>query len=170
MPICKNCKKPFPYKTIVEGKEVDLRRREYCLTCNPYGKRFFWRGKKVNSEGRNRKRKFICTECGREKENKSRNNVCSSCRSTKVKHRNRNKALSIKGNKCLICGYSKCIRSLDFHHINNSQKLFTLATCWERPWKLIEKELSKCVLLCKNCHGEYHDGLFCLIQESDVKS
>lgn len=69
------------------------------------------------------------------------------------------KALEYKGNKCQICGYNKCIRSLTFHHIDPNEKEFGIARDTSRNWSKIQKELDKCMLLCQNCHGELHDGL-----------
>ena len=65
------------------------------------------------------------------------------------------------GGKCCICGYNKCIRSLDLHHLHPSQKKFGIGQIMSDPisWKKMVSEIRKCVLLCSNCHGEYHDGL-----------
>ena len=68
------------------------------------------------------------------------------------------KSVELKGGKCLICGYSKCSRSLQFHHLDPTKKDFTLSRV-TLAWSKIEKELRKCVLVCANCHGEIHDGM-----------
>jgi len=63
-----------------------------------------------------------------------------------------------KGGKCIKCGYNKYIGALDFHHLDPSQKDFTIAAT--KLWKLndlVIKELDKCVLLCSNCHREEHN-------------
>ena len=69
-------------------------------------------------------------------------------------------ALDYKGNKCEICGYSKCSEALDFHHINPQEKDFNFS---DRDvaldWEMIKKELDKCILVCSNCHREIHAGL-----------
>ena len=168
MPTCNHCKKKFPWRTVVDGKEIDLRKRKYCLDCNPLGERNFWGGKRIAPKGEGGKRliqkkKFVCTECGKTRIQKTRNKVCTSCRNQAKRHEQRSKALEIKGGKCLICGYNKAQRSLDFHHVNEGTKSFALGDRWDRPWKEIEKELKKCVLLCGNCHGELHEGFFSLI-------
>lgn len=67
----------------------------------------------------------------------------------------------IMGAKCAICGYDKCHQACDFHHIDESLKNFTIgdsiAMCLDIL--LILEEIKKCVLLCSNCHREYHSGL-----------
>lgn len=65
------------------------------------------------------------------------------------------------GGSCGICGYKKCHRSLDLHHINPNEKDFPIGRIRANPisWSSIVVELRKCVLLCRNCHGEIHDGV-----------
>lgn len=29
-----------------------------------------------------------------------------------------------------------------------------------RKWKVVKEEIDKCILLCKNCHGEIEEGLW----------
>lgn len=64
------------------------------------------------------------------------------------------------GGKCCICGYSKCEDALDLHHLDPSKKNFTLGGIRAHPknWKIILKELENCILLCANCHREFHAG------------
>lgn len=68
-------------------------------------------------------------------------------------------AVDYKGGKCVICGYSRDIKALDFHHINESNKEFGLSDRgMTRSWEKIKVEVDKCVLLCANCHREVHSG------------
>lgn len=75
--------------------------------------------------------------------------------------------VSYKGGKCFRCGYDKCMAALDFHHIDPSQKEFSLGpliralavktkNAKERILKKIQMEIDKCILLCANCHREEH--------------
>lgn len=68
------------------------------------------------------------------------------------------KCVEYKGGKCIICGYNKCISALEFHHIDPSEKDFRISSGIKR-WELVEKEISKCILVCSNCHREIHYGL-----------
>lgn len=65
------------------------------------------------------------------------------------------------GGCCQICRYSKCVKSLDLHHKNPSEKEFGMGAIRGNPksWVKIVVELRKCVLICRNCHGELHAGL-----------
>ncbi len=69
-------------------------------------------------------------------------------------------SLEYKGNKCQICGYDKCIRALEFHHLKKEEKSFGLSESGlTRSWAKILVELDKCILLCANCHREVEAGL-----------
>jgi len=69
-------------------------------------------------------------------------------------------AVELKGGKCQICGYEKCISALDFHHIDEKTKSFDLSTRGlTRSWEKIKNEIEKCILVCSNCHREIHAGL-----------
>lgn len=64
------------------------------------------------------------------------------------------------GGECQLCGYKKCIRALEIHHINPEEKEFTFSTdklC--HSWEKLSEELKKCILLCANCHREVHDDM-----------
>ena len=65
---------------------------------------------------------------------------------------------SLKSNiSCEKCGDGR-IYVLDFHHIDSSQKKFNIGTeAWrQRNIDEIKKEIEKCVVLCSNCHREFH--------------
>ena len=66
------------------------------------------------------------------------------------------KAIEYKGGKCEVCGYDKCSWSLDFHHKDPNEKEFGISSAGCKSWKKIKNELDKCILVCKNCHGEIH--------------
>ena len=66
----------------------------------------------------------------------------------------------LKINGCARCGYNICTSSLDFHHINPEDKKFRLNFCGinEHTDNEIIEEIYKCMLLCRNCHGEIEYG------------
>lgn len=76
---------------------------------------------------------------------------------TNRRYKNKIKALEYKGNKCSICGYNKSIWSLHFHHLNESEKQFSISKYAGMSWEKLKKELDKCILVCANCHGEIHE-------------
>ena len=78
----------------------------------------------------------------------------------RCQRRKKQAAVDYLGGKCSICGYNKCIQSLDFHHVNPANKKYKPSYIIMRwTWDKVKKELDKCVLVCKNCHGEIHFGM-----------
>lgn len=75
------------------------------------------------------------------------------------KHRKHYKNLLIqyKGGKCIVCGYNRV--ALDFHHLDPNMKDFGIGTIGSYSLDMLKKEADKCVLLCANCHREFHAGL-----------
>lgn len=67
------------------------------------------------------------------------------------------KSIEYKGGKCEKCGYNKCNRALEFHHLDPKEKDFTISKYSVLSWDKIKKELDKCILICSNCHRELHD-------------
>jgi len=60
------------------------------------------------------------------------------------------------GGKCNNCGETD-IFILDFHHKNPKEKEYGISQfSAHAPWGKIKKELDKCILLCRNCHGKHH--------------
>lgn len=55
---------------------------------------------------------------------------------------------------CQLCGesFSKC---LEFHHLNR-EKDFNVSDYRNRSIRQLKEELSKCVVLCSNCHRKVH--------------
>lgn len=66
----------------------------------------------------------------------------------------------IMGDRCYICGYNKCRAALEFHHIDPTEKNFIIGNLGRGSikWETLLDELRKCVILCSNCHREYHNG------------
>lgn len=65
------------------------------------------------------------------------------------------------GGQCAMCGYKKCNEVFHCHHLDPSQKEFSLSQIMSNPqkWAMVVPELRKCVMLCSNCHGEVHAGV-----------
>lgn len=71
---------------------------------------------------------------------------------------------SLVGDCCSVCGYNKCDSALELHHLDPKQKEFSLSKSRSYSIEKIKKEISKCILLCANCHREVHSGLLNLGQ------
>ena len=115
----------------------------------------------------------VCTKCGlelpieefhwRNKTAGTRRSECKACHnlmSKKDYDKKRNQMIDAKAmvGSCQKCGYSKCIESLDFHHKNPGEKEYTISQMVRshRSQDDILKEMSKCIILCANCHREFH--------------
>ena len=58
---------------------------------------------------------------------------------------------------CAKCGETRGY-VLDYHHIDPTQKDNTIARMTSNKYKIesILSEIEKCVVLCSNCHREFH--------------
>lgn len=62
------------------------------------------------------------------------------------------------GGKCQRCGWTGHQAGYDFHHINPSEKEFAIGRMANISWEKLKTEISKCELLCRNCHGIEHSN------------
>jgi hypothetical protein len=123
----------------------------------------------INGELRNelkllspKKRKCGC--CGTTDITKfygKRRDYCGKCFNKKKIEAGRKRrawAISLLGGKCILCGFNKWNSALDFHHLDPESKDvgFKHLRYWSQ--KRCEKELSRCALVCKNCHAGIHSG------------
>jgi hypothetical protein len=158
MPICKNCTTKFPNWIYIDNKNRNLQSRKYCLECSPFGKH---NTKQLTAKLKSDK-KCICTDCNKEYlHSKKRGNSlirCGPCYVKKYRLNKKIKAINLLGGKCCKCGYNRCLKALQFHHIDPKQKEFHISSNNKSiAWNIIEKELKKCILVCANCHAEIHD-------------
>ena len=110
-----------------------------------------------------------CSKCGRElpiTEFYSRGggryrSECKDCHKQYVNKRYEDKKLFLQNYKASI-GCAKCSEKrgycLDFHHIDPSIKDETIARMTSNKSNIqdIIKETEKCIVLCANCHREFH--------------
>ena len=73
--------------------------------------------------------------------------------------RQKQRIIYVMGGKCSICGYNRCNKALELHHLDPEEKQFTFAQNTNRSWQSIVSELPKTILVCANCHREIHDNL-----------
>ena len=77
------------------------------------------------------------------------------------RRRTKIKLVEYKGGKCQICDYNKSINALQFHHLNPSEKDFTISGK-SLSFERLKNEVDKCILVCSNCHSEIHEGIVSL--------
>jgi len=67
-----------------------------------------------------------------------------------------------ESNGCLLCreNFAGC---LDFHHMKDKEHLISAMMTTRKSWESIEKEMSKCILLCSNCHRKVHAGALSIL-------
>jgi hypothetical protein len=72
-----------------------------------------------------------------------------------------NQMVELFGAKCCICGYNRTRVTFDFHHVDPGTKEKTVSSYLTNPCglKKLVVELSRCVMVCANCHRETHAGL-----------
>lgn len=65
--------------------------------------------------------------------------------------------VKLMGGECFLCGFKGHQAVFDLHHVEPSEKVFSIsAQGYTRGWKKVLEEAKKCVLLCKNCHAVHH--------------
>ena len=126
---------------------------KYCKNCGKYKSLEQFHKHKNSRDGRN----TICKKCQHLLYNSKRLETRANIKELLI-----NEA----GGKCIKCGYNKCIAALDFHHRDPNEKDIGLSdllcryvnnlSCPEDNLNLMRRELSKCDLLCANCHREEH--------------
>ena len=94
---------------------------------------------------------------------------CKRCRAEAVARRRRRvKQILVReaGGKCQLCGYSRCLHALEFHHRDPESKQFGIAMRGiTRSIATVRAEAEKCVLLCANCHAEVENGVTTLPEQ-----
>ena len=113
----------------------------------------------------------ICTKCGKElpieefnwrnKAKGTRRSECKYCHTNYMKNKYQEKKQAIQELKsecsCAKCG-DKRGYLLDYHHLNPEEKETTVARMTSNYYSLekIQQEINKCIVLCANCHREFH--------------
>lgn len=113
----------------------------------------------------------VCTKCKRElpienfhwrdKAKGTRRSECKDCHNAYMKNVYKDKKDTLQDLKselkCAKCGENRGY-VLDFHHRDPSTKGATIARMTSNNYTLdrVQKEIEKCVVLCANCHREFH--------------
>lgn len=163
---CRRCGKEFPFKVKIDGVVRNLKSRKFCLVCSPFGRHNTQPSVEDLTPLPFPERKVVCSECGKEyvyqktREGKKRRGhgrrVCASCRTSGYRRELKKRAVEYMGGSCRLCGYSKCLRAMVFHHAGEKDFMISHQI---RAWDQVKQELDRCVLLCSNCHAEVHSGV-----------
>src|SRR5262249_39359493 len=135
-----------------------LNKRKFCLECSPFGRHNTSDLTKVSLG-----EECVCRICGKtfvyNRYKGHRRTACNNCSVHKNRMKVKQWAIEYKGGCCAVCGYNRCMAALQFHHSDTGSKEYTIGGNHTRALESLKKELDKCILLCANCHAEYHAGL-----------
>ena len=111
----------------------------------------------------------LCSSCKKRKpyrafrkRNKKPVSMCKDCEALgRIEKRHEIKARAVKmlGGKCAHCGLVTDVLAVyDFHHTDPKKKKANIGTLIKEGAtdRVLQRELKKCILLCKNCHAMLH--------------
>ncbi len=178
MPVCDKCNSQFPNRTKIDGVIRMLNKRRFCLKCSPFGSRNRRDLTKTAGNFDSATDCKVCSLCSKEKHSSEfyitkagvSKSCCKKCFSEKYSKTKRERVarfrkkmkkrcIDYKGGSCQLCSYNKFDSAMDFHHLDPSQKDFTISgkITTLTNFGNIRPELDKCVLLCCRCHREIHE-------------
>lgn len=105
---------------------------------------------------------YVCRSCearGEEHFYKTVKYQCKSCwnkRTYQTGLEKLNKIKKLRGGKCEACGYDRYLGALQWHHLDPTVKEYTIGQRRGLSEQQLLLEVSKCKLLCANCHAEAH--------------
>ena len=147
---CTDCGAYIPSRLTVDGKSHLLASRKRCLGCQPFKERLGVHPAEEKPLPKTMKNYAAWPEAWKE-EHRLR---------VLQKGTERKKTLvELGGGACRLCGYSRCLRAMSFHHRARKEKSFPLdaANIRSRPWAILVAEQQKCDLLCVRCHAEVEE-------------
>lgn len=143
---CYSCHKTMPISEFTKAKHTTDGLDYYCKKCK----------KDKNSKYYQDKYKSIKRE--RVRQRKLELLTQKQLQQDIVKH----KIIDTKAKGCVVCGELE-VCCLDFHHIDPSQKKFEISQYLRGSatytFEEVISEISKCVVVCANCHRKIHAGL-----------
>ena len=150
--VCSKCKKEKEEHSFHNNKARHNGKSAYCISCDKQRKLEYSKTEKGRQASRRRSAKYR-----EEHPEKTKASI------QKYKEKKQQLVNEYKTYGCSICGYDKCLQALDLHHKDPQEKDSSVAdlVC-KAGIARVEEELSKCVVLCANCHREHHAGLLIL--------
>ena len=116
------------------------------------------KGLPLDTPLRNRTKNLHCIECGIKTTGKGGFGRCRTHYKSRRRWVIKEILINALGGKCQSCNesFNQCV--YDFHHIDKETKKHSVAKLIANgSFDEIDKELSKCILLCANCHREVHN-------------
>jgi len=132
-----------------------------CYTCQQEKETVEFNKSKCRKDGLN----SICKECSKKrskqyyKENTEYHRKAVYRNKQQYGEQLRGWISDLKSGGCCICG-EKEICCLDFHHIDSKTKDFAISSLvYNLSRKKLGNELTKCAIVCSNCHRKIHIGV-----------
>jgi hypothetical protein len=117
-------------------------------------------GKSLDAPVRARKRNDACSECGEKTGAKGGWGLCARHYKNRRKQVVKDAVIDVLGGKCFACGGRFHRAVFDFHHVGRKDESPASILSNKSP-EDIGKEISRCLLLCANCHRlEHHNDNF----------
>ena len=134
--VCTSCDKEFPVDFFVFKNKPKGKRRSWCKNCTRAYSKKHYDNNKEDYKFKAKKYRILTRETVRDIKSES---------------------------KCMLCGESRS-ECLVFHHLDPRTKLFCIANAIHDGYALykVQKEIDKCVILCRNCHACIHAGTMTL--------
>jgi len=140
---CQECGEDRPWLLIFHHKDPE--EKEFNI-CDILG--LSWN----NIEKEVLKCDLLCYNCHREIHNQNKETVHTKSKQVFLEIKN--------SSGCEICGYNKCLGTLEFHHEKNKNFNVGLVQIREKSSNEIKnkitEEINKCKVLCANCHADLH--------------
>lgn len=141
-----SCGQVISFTAVIAGKRHNLKNRKFCLVCSPFGLH--------NTRDVTKPRPAPMERFRRYQE--------------RVRRERKQALVEMRGGNCVVCGYSKCINALEFHHRDPADKKFQLSKeNLLKRWPVVLAEAEKCDLYCANCHRELEESLRALLGHDD---
>lgn len=128
----------------------------HCIKCDNHKPQTseFWHKRSSSKDGW----EFYCKECVKKTtlENYNKNKKKWNETTRKNKQLQRDRINKFKNScSCLKCGENRNWL-LDFHHTDPTKKDFQISQGERFGWEKVKNEIDKCVVLCSNCHRDFH--------------
>ncbi len=148
--ICTKCGNEFSQRVIINGVQHRLKNRTKCLICMPYLPPIKLTKEERMAKSRAKQKKAYCnsvTKLGKDP--------------SAVRRETRKKAFISMFGWCSLCNYNRYIPNIVFHHIYGANKSYKISSdrIFQKSFTDAIIELSKCIIVCRNCHGEIHEGM-----------
>lgn len=126
MKVCSRCKKNLPDKNFRFKNKKRGTRQSLCIECNK--------------------------EYQREHYLKNKDDYVKKSKAYKKKLYDKIKAIK-ESNPCIDCGKYYAFYQMDFDHISDNKEANISQMAYRySSWRSIQNEISKCELVCSNCH------------------